>query len=394
MAVDRRDRRKKGDVAASMTEEKLREDAFYWWREGFSETNAREDFRGVLEELEGLGILTHDRVTGCYQLSSPIIANLIGSEAEVYDRLFAFTHEPAPHEIEPSKRRARLASMSEPKHKGIWLAPLTPAQISQATRATDLEYAQVRSTVFFGAPDMLLEQVKNALEPKKYDEHEGLRIVLVDQGVSATSLMRQLNDMTSRRCFVVSPRVRWDTGWIDAAQKTTGNNVVFVGNLEHAWRVIVEDPKGLKQFANLRVETLAPLAPSEIDDQCQRRKITLSDGDRIALLNETGGFLQSVGYWTDRHFGTKREATIAVNPRFEPIPDAARALLAGLVSYMQPDDTFDVAVLGDCCRGQNPARVFDWLMLTGLAEPVVAENLRLNRVFWSPPVREALDRVQ
>ena len=117
MAVDRGDRRKMGEVATSMTEQKLREAAFYWWREGFSETNAREDFGGVLEELEGLGILTHDRAAGNYQLSSPIIANLIGSEADVYDRLIAFAQEPAPHEIEPSKRRARLSSMSEPRHK-------------------------------------------------------------------------------------------------------------------------------------------------------------------------------------------------------------------------------------------------------------------------------------
>jgi hypothetical protein len=399
MAVDRSDRRKRGDIATSMTEEKLREDAFYWWSEGFAATNAREDFRGVLEELEGLGILTHDRATGTYQLSSPIIANLIGSEAEVYDRLIAFAQQPAPHEMEPSKRRARVASMSEPKHKGIWLLPLTPAQISKATRSSESETAQMRPTLLFGAPDMLLDQVKDALEPKKYDEHEGLGIVLVDQPANAASLMRQINDAKRKRCFVVSPRLRWDTAWINAVHGSAGNNpVVFVGNLDHAWRVIVEDPKGLRQFANLRIETLAPLAPIEIDDQCQRRKITLSDDDRSTLLAETGGFLQSVGYWTDRHFGTKREASSVqeVIPRFDPLPDSARALLAELISYMQPDDTFDVALLSDCCRGQNPARVFDWLMLTGLAEPIVreVENLRLNRVFWSPPVREALERVK
>lgn len=124
----------------------------------------------------------------------------------------------------------------------------------------------------------------------------------------------------------------------------------------------------------------------------------MSVEDRNALLAESGGFLQSLGYWTDRYFGTKRDASSVqeVIPRLEPIPDSARALLAGLISYMQPDDTFDVAVLSDCCGGQNPARVFQWLMLTGLAEPVVreGENLRLNRVFWSPPVRKALERVQ
>ena len=124
------------------------------------------------------------------------------------------------------------------------------------------------------------------------------------------------------------------------------------------------------------------MAPIEIDDQLQRRKITLSDDNRNTLLAETGGFLQSLGHWTDRHLGTKRNSSGVqeVYPHFEPIHNSARALLAGLVAYMQPDDTFDVGVLSDCCRGQDPGRVFDWLMLTGLAEPVVreSENLRLT----------------
>lgn len=393
MAVDRSDRRKRGDVAASMTEQKLREAAFYWWRDGFSETNAREDFKGVLEELEGLGILTHDRIAGTYQLSSPIIANLIGSESEIYDRLIAFAQEPTPHEIEPSKRRARLASMSEPKHKGIWLNPLTPAQIGKATRGMEPGYAQARPTVFFGPPDMLLEQVAIALEPKKYDEHEGLQIVILEQLSDATSLLRKLGQSTRRCCYVVSPRLRWDTEWLDVAGRQSSNLVVFVGNLDHAWRTIVEDPKGLRQFGNVRIETLAPLGPIELNDLLQRRKINLSEDDRKKMLDETGGFLNSVGRWTDRRLGVKRDVlTQEVYPLLDPIPEAARALLAELIAFLQPDDAFDVAVLSDFCRGQDPARVYDWLMMTGLAEPVVREheNLRLNRVFWSPQAQKSL----
>jgi hypothetical protein len=286
--------------------------------------------------------------------------------------------------------------MSEQKHKGVWLEPLTPAQISKATRTIEAGYAHARPIVFFGSPDMFLEQVTIALVPKKYDEHEGLRIVLVEQASSAAALRRQLDQGKDRRCFVVSPRLLWDAGWIDGAGRAAGNNsVVFVGNLDHAWRVIVEDPKGLRQLGNVRVETLAPLAPIEIDDQLQRRKISLSEGERTALLNETGGFLQSLGRWTDRRVGLKREGASVqeVHPRFEPIPNEARALLTQLITYLQPDDAFDVSVLSDFCRGQDPTRIFDWLMMTGLAEPVVREreNLRLNRVFWSAPVRTALE---
>jgi hypothetical protein len=183
-----------------------------------------------------------------------------------------------------------------------------------------------RPIVFFGSPDMLLGQVKSSLEPKKYDEHEGLRIVLVDQAANAASLTRQLKEGKVRRCFVVSHRLRWDAAWIDAVQRTAGDNsVVFVGNLDHAWRIIVEDPKGLRQLGNLRIETLAPLAPIEIDDQIQRRKIKLSNNDRSALLAATGGFLQSLGHWTDRFLGSKRDSASGqdVCPCIEPIPESA-----------------------------------------------------------------------
>ena len=94
MALERSDQRKRGGVETGMTEQQLREKALYWWKDAFISANAREEFEGLLEELEGLGILIYDRSSGAYQLASPVIANLIGSEDSIYDRFLAFESYP------------------------------------------------------------------------------------------------------------------------------------------------------------------------------------------------------------------------------------------------------------------------------------------------------------
>jgi hypothetical protein len=54
----------------------------------------------------------------------------------------------------------------------------------------------------------------------------------------------------------------------------------------------------------------------------------------------------------------------------------------------------DSDALRDACEGQDPKRVFDWLLWTGLAELAVGtgEQLLLNRVFWSESVKQLLTK--
>jgi hypothetical protein len=81
-----------------------------------------------------------------------------------------------------------------------------------------------------------------------------------------------------------------------------------------------------------------------------------------------------------------------VYPRFESLPSAARRILQTLVDYVQHDDALDPDALRDACEGQDPKRIFEWLLSTGLAELAVGtgEQLLLNKVFWSESVKQLL----
>src|SRR5262249_33299916 len=140
------------------------------WKDGFTSANAREEFEGLLEELEGLGILIYDRSSGTYQLASPVIANLIGSEDTIFDRFLSFENLPPVKEVEPSKRRPE--DNPPPRKRGLWLSPLVPAQVNRIVRARRREFSGdgQRTFVVYGSPDMRIDRVRVALEPQKYDE--------------------------------------------------------------------------------------------------------------------------------------------------------------------------------------------------------------------------------
>lgn len=396
MALDRSDQRKRGEVEKGMTEQELRDKALYWWKDSFTSSNTREEFEGLLEELEGLGILINDRSTHSYQLASPVIANLIGSEDSIYDRLLSFEGLPPVRDVDPSKRRSEDNPL--PRRRGLWLSPLAPAQVNRIVRARRQEFAadSQRTFVVYGAPDMRLDRVRAALEPQKYDEHQGISVASLEELTSMASFAQRLASASKPTFFVVPSKVGWDPTWVDAARRSErGHVTVFVGDLGQAWSHIVESPRGIRRFDKVRIETVAPLSMIEIEDQIRRNRLQLTDDARTALMADTGGFLGPIGQWTERYLGAKRDQKAAgIYPRFESLPSAARAILETLVDYVKFDDPLDSDALRDACEGQDPKRVFDWLLRTGLAELAVGtgEQLLLNRVFWSDNVKRLLTK--
>ena len=71
----------------------LREQCDFWWAAGFADTSDTE-FQTLLEEMVGLGLLfTRDRRYGLY---SPHVARLLGTEAQIIDRLEEAGRQTAP----------------------------------------------------------------------------------------------------------------------------------------------------------------------------------------------------------------------------------------------------------------------------------------------------------
>ena len=391
MALERSEQRKRGSIEIGMTERQLREKTLMWWKEGFTSSNTREEFEGLLEELKGLGILINERMSDVYQLASPVIANLIGTEDSIQDRLLSFENLPPIREVEPSKRRAE--DNPPPQRRGIWLAPLVPAQINRIARARRRAAQEEgeRAFVIYGSPEMRLERVLAALEPRKYDEHHGIALALVEKVNSAAGLAQRLGATSKPTFFVISPDIAWSPAWVDAARRQSrGHVVVFVGNLTHAWNHIVEEPRGLARLSPARIETAMPLSLVELEDQARRRRITLSDEQLAQMMAETGGYLTLVGRWSERHLGVKRDQK--PSPQFMTMPQAARRVIGALTDYVEPDDDLDCDTLRDACGSNDPARVFDFLLRSGLAWASFAgaNQLRLNPVFWTEPVRQLM----
>ncbi len=69
----------------------LREIARFWWQNGFANTND-DEFRGLLDEMCGLGVLLGDVERG-FRLRSPNVVQLLG---DVEERLLELSRSPAP----------------------------------------------------------------------------------------------------------------------------------------------------------------------------------------------------------------------------------------------------------------------------------------------------------
>ncbi len=69
----------------------------YWPAEFIKMTD--DEFRGLLRELEGLGVLSHSE--GKYRLKSPNLVRLMGTEADIQNRLESFILRPAAVDVKP-----------------------------------------------------------------------------------------------------------------------------------------------------------------------------------------------------------------------------------------------------------------------------------------------------
>jgi hypothetical protein len=72
----------------------LLDEARDWWPAVFGEVSS-DEFRALLEELSGLGVLSKDR-SGSWQVRSPNVLRLLGSQREVEDRLGDLVSEDPP----------------------------------------------------------------------------------------------------------------------------------------------------------------------------------------------------------------------------------------------------------------------------------------------------------
>ena len=92
----------------------------YWWNEGFNEVDSGE-LRILLEEMVGLGILAR-RSDNEFQLRSPNLVRLMGTEEVIEGRLLDLGEKPYPPQFQPAKNHSPL------DHEKRVYSPLTLLQ--------------------------------------------------------------------------------------------------------------------------------------------------------------------------------------------------------------------------------------------------------------------------
>jgi hypothetical protein len=129
----------------------LRELGIVFWPAAF-QSSTREEFRGYLDEMTGLGVLVRNS-EGMYRLRSPNIVNLMGREEDIIHALQELAERPVSRALVADSHRAPLDE--------------------QASRYSPLTYAQSRVlnaqrfgvSLIFGSDALGIDQVRSASHP-------------------------------------------------------------------------------------------------------------------------------------------------------------------------------------------------------------------------------------
>ncbi len=214
----------------------IRDEAAYFWPKGFEEMRTDDEFRSLLEEMVGLGILRQASATNRFALRNPNVMMLLGTDEEIVRRLDAAkTWEPALR-YEADKFRRIIAERPHPV-----FSPLT-AQSEGELRATENRVA-----VAYGLPAAGLEDLQAAMES---DGLFGKARTVVVRGcsdpVTFSDRIAAIKREPPHTLALVPSDACWNESWIAAAlqrveqftSKDAYMTVLFVADAQRAAAVV------------------------------------------------------------------------------------------------------------------------------------------------------------
>jgi len=217
-----------------------------YWPAQFEDMES-DEFRGLLRELAGLGVLATP--SGHYRLKSPNLVRIMGDEADIETRLYGFVSKPALADLEPNSFHEQIDARS-----GLYSA-FTFAQargidrqhdfrVITASRALGLEYIEESiKHLYATAEDTVLKRISVSVnsaeelerlvirEQNKSKKTGKDRVVLyqiVDKAqilpleTMKAAYQRYLSQLGQDRrrtisfFFVLNPAVYWDLRQVDS----------------------------------------------------------------------------------------------------------------------------------------------------------------------------------
>jgi hypothetical protein len=97
--------------ARAYSASRIQQLANYWWEQGFSGVGS-DQLHGLLDEMCGLGVLVRD-AKGHYRLRSPNLVRLMGTEADIENRLVELSQKPPEIKYDADSHHAQLDESSQ-----------------------------------------------------------------------------------------------------------------------------------------------------------------------------------------------------------------------------------------------------------------------------------------
>lgn len=244
----------------------VRDEALYWWPEGFREANSEDSIRTLLDEMVGLGIL---RVVDAnhYTLRSMNVVALMGTSDEIMAALLSDREAPLPYE--PATFRAALRVGGTHDDAAAQRSPLTAQQES--------ELRAHGTSVVFGCEASGLGDMAARMAAVFGAEF----FINLDGTTNRAGFERKLAELAGREkggttLVLVPTACPWGPPWVEAALKrlkelTSKKNfvrVLFTAGPRRTWQLVGEEADG---FDAMTREGLTAFSLKPWDDAAVRQ---------------------------------------------------------------------------------------------------------------------------
>lgn len=224
-------------LTEGLSDTQIRNLSVDWWKDGFTGTSNNE-FRVLLEEMDGLGVL-RQLESGNYVLRNPNIVLLLGKREEIENNLLK--DREVALELDRTQFRARPSGDTG----AIVRSPLTMGQSNHLTRSIN------DVSVVFGNAVMGVAQVGTFI---KQFVPQGYHVAVPDNATLAQFRVA-LENLRTRKpngttVLVVSNETAWTSEWVQEAKakisslrtKAKEAHVVFIADADKGWRFVRDLP--------------------------------------------------------------------------------------------------------------------------------------------------------
>jgi hypothetical protein len=318
----------------------IRAEAASFWPSGFSDMRTDDEFRVLLEEMVGLGVLR--QVGGSrFALRNPNVMMLLGTSDEIDRRLQSAKDWELARKYETDKFRRVLEDGPQ-----VLLSPLTAQQESE------IRASENRVVVLYGLPAAGLSHLPAAIESLFGKKN---RTSLSPGCASAADLdevVRKLDrPQGTNTVLVVSAETNWDESWVAVACHRIGQlvsksafvTILFVAGPTKAMQVV----SGLDGARELGVReiTLRPWHDAAVRQWLQDLNVTGDRDLRDAIRSATG-------YWPELLARLRPASVVELKQSCEELRQALgkpedKAALRVLFALEAEDDTSPLHIAAD-----------------------------------------------